>query len=150
MGMRNIIRLVNEGLRQGLTIDQNMVFGSSVNFTLGSAGVLTIGSGGSIVGDRGTATASAGAATLNKMCGTITSEALTTAAGADYTLTLTNTVIAATSLVFVSLDNGTNTTTPIYVRLVTPSAGSVAIVVRNAHGASALNGTIKVNFLVIK
>ena len=37
-----------------------------------------------------TATATAGAATLNKMSGTVTSESLTTAAGATYTLTVTD------------------------------------------------------------
>jgi hypothetical protein len=95
-----------------------------------------------------TATATAGAATLNKQRGTITSEALTTAAGADYTLTLTNSKITASRHVFVSLDNGTNTTAPIYVRLVTPGSGSVVIIVRNAHAASALNGTIKISFIV--
>lgn len=95
-----------------------------------------------------TAAATAGAATLNAKQGTITSEALTTAAGADYTLTLTNSNIYADSIITVSLDNGTNTTAPIYVRLVTPAAGSATIVVRNAHASSALNGTIKVNFVV--
>lgn len=95
-----------------------------------------------------TATASAGAATLNKQRGTITSEALTTAAGADYTLTLTNSKITTARQVFVSLDDGTNTIGPIYVRKVTPGSGSVVIIVRNGHASSALNGTIKINFVV--
>lgn len=97
--------------------------------------------------DTGSATASSGAATLNKQTGTITSEALTTAAAGDYTLTLTNSLISATSVILCSLDNGTNTTTPIYVRLVTPGSGSATIIVRNA-GAGALNGTIKIRFAV--
>ena len=100
--------------------------------------------------DNGTITgsASAGAATLNKAQGTITSEALTTAAGSDYTLTLTNSKIKTTSQVFASLDNGSNTTAPIYVRLVTVANGSVVIIVRNGHASSALNGTIKISFVV--
>lgn len=103
---------------------------------------------GSIVVASGTATAAAGAVTLDKMAGVITSEALTTAAGADYTLTLTNNkVISASSVVQVSLFNGTNTIGPIYPRLVTPAAGSVTIVIRN-DSAAALNGTIKVSYVV--
>ena len=64
-----------------------------------------------LVMDSGTKTAAAtsGAATLNKMSGVITTEALTTATGATYTLTLTNSDIAAADLVFVSVGNGTNT-----------------------------------------
>lgn len=97
-----------------------------------------------------TATATAGAATLNKRAGVVTSESLTTAAGSDYTLTLTNSTIAATDIVLVSITNGTNTTAPIYVHTVTPGSGSVAIKVRNANGsATALNGTIKIAYLVV-
>lgn len=96
-----------------------------------------------------TATASAGAATLHASAGTVTSEALTTAAGSDYVLTLTNTNIASTSHVFASVDNGTNTTEGLAINRVTPSSGQVVIRVRNTHASSALNGTIKVNYLVI-
>jgi hypothetical protein len=62
-----------------------------------------------LVADTGTATASAGAATLSKPTGVITSEALTTAAAAAYTLTLTNTLITTSSKVMASVSNGTNT-----------------------------------------
>lgn len=97
-----------------------------------------------------TAAATAGAATLSKSSGVITSEALTTAAGVVYTLTLTNTVIAATDQVFVSVGNGTNTTVGPALVSVTPAAGSVVIVIRNTHASAALNGTIKVAFAVLK
>ena len=100
------------------------------------------------VGDTGTATATAGAATSNTQRGTITSESLTTAAGSDYTLTLTNSKITASSIVLCSATDGSNTTGPIYVRKVTPGSGSVVIIVRNGHASSALNGTIKVAYAV--
>ena len=109
-----------------------------------------IGVGGTINADSSTATATAGAATLSKMAGVVTSESLTTAAGAAYTLTLTNTVIAATDLVFVSLANGTNTQGTLSVTRVTPGSGSATIIINNIHSADALNGTIKISFLVIK
>lgn len=120
--------------------------GSDTNVGLQLSGQ---GTGLVTVGDTGTASASGGAATLSKQRGTITSEALTTAAGADYTLTLTNTKVTTSSIVLVSLDNGSNTTAAIYVALVTPGSGSVVIKVRNAHASSALNGTIKISFAVL-
>lgn len=102
--------------------------------------------------DTGTKTASAtaGAATLNKGAGRITSEALTTAGLADYTLTLTNSAIAAADQVMVNVGNGTNTQGDAVVGTVTPAAGSVVVVIRNAHATQALNGTLIVNFVVFK
>jgi len=102
--------------------------------------------------DTGTKTASAtaGAATLNKTQGAITSESITTAAGSDYVLTLTNSAIAAADMVIATVQNGTNTTEGLSVQRVQPAAGSVVIRVRNTHASSALNGTIVVKFLVIK
>lgn len=97
-----------------------------------------------------TATATAGAATLNKNAGVITSESLTTAAGAEWTLTLTNSAVAAADQVFASVQNGTNTTAMPYITTVTPAAGSVVIKVRNGHASVALNGTVKVAFFVVK
>ena len=102
--------------------------------------------------DSGTKTAAAtsGAATLNKMSGVITTEALTTAAGATYTLTLTNSDIAATDLVFASIGNGTNTAGAPALTLITPGAGSVVIKVQNVHASAALNGTLLASFMVVK
>lgn len=97
-----------------------------------------------------TATAASGAATLNKSSGVITSEALTTAAGADYTLTLTNSDIAAADIVLASVQLGSATTGVPAVATVTPGAGSVAIVVQNIHASAALNGTIMIAFAVLK
>ena len=74
----------------------------------------------------------------------------TTAAGAAYTLTLTNTTIAAADQVFVSAQNGTNTQGWLHVESITPGAGSVVVVVRNIHASEALNGTIKLAFAVFK
>lgn len=108
-----------------------------------------IASGGDINLDKGTATASGGAATLNQHAGKITSEAIVTAAGADYVLTLTNSLIAATSLILATADNGTNTTEGLAVNRVTPGAGSATIRVRNTHASSALNGTIVITFVVL-
>jgi hypothetical protein len=108
---------------------------------------------GELLVDDGTktATASAGAATLHKHSGKITSEALTTAQNAIYTLTLTNNQIAAGDLVFASVADGTNTQGTPMIGQVAPAAGSVVIEVINKHAtAEAFNGTIKIAFLVVK
>lgn len=97
----------------------------------------------------GVVTAAAGAATLNDMLGVVTTEALTTAAAADYTLTLTNSSISATSRVFVQVGNGTNTTLYAVAHSVAVTAGQVVIKVRNAHASVAINGTLTISFLVL-
>lgn len=135
------------------TID-NMAIGGTTPaagaFTTASTtGLATLASAKVDTGTK-TAAATAGAATLAKNAGVITSEALTTAAGASYTLTLTNTTIAAADQVMASVAFGTSTTGSPVVTLVTPAAGSVVIVVQNVHASAALNGTIKISFLVLK
>lgn len=97
----------------------------------------------------GSAAAVAGAATLHVPQGTITSEALTTAAGSDYALTLTNNQITDSSVIVASVDNGTNTTEGLAVNRITPSNGSALIRVRNTNASAALNGTIKIRFQVL-
>lgn len=98
-----------------------------------------------------TATATAGAATANKaLAGVITSEALTTAAAGIYTLTVTDDVIGANDQVVCTLEQGTNTIADIVLLTVTPAAGSFVAKIKNTHASSALNGTIKVRFSVVK
>src|SRR5689334_7391063 len=85
---------------------------------------------GSVALEAGTktATASAGAATLSKSAGVITTESLSTAQNATYTLTLTNSRIAAADQVFASVSMGTATTGNPTITTVRPQAGSVVIV----------------------
>ena len=105
-----------------------------------------------------TATAVSGAATLNQGAGVITSEALTTAAGSTYTLTLTNSEIhaagyngaSAPTCVFASVTTGTNTTVGLDVQEITVTEGQVKINVKNTSSATALNGTIVISFVLIK
>jgi len=97
----------------------------------------------------GTATSTAGAASIGNQAGLITTEALTTAAGATYTMTLTNPLITASSLVFVTVAKGTSTTGEPVVQFVTPATGSAVILIRNVAAAAALNGTVKIGFYVV-
>lgn len=113
------------------------------------AGDIAFADGKQMKPDGATGTASAGAATVSKQSGVVTSEALTTAAAAAYTLTLTNTLIAATSIVLAVVANGTNTQGDLCLGRVTPGSGSATIIVVNRHASEALNGTIKISFLVL-
>lgn len=94
-----------------------------------------------------TATATSGAATLSTTYGVVTSEAITTAAGSTYTLTLTNTTVTATSKVQAAAYLGAGTAGALQVVSITPAAGSVVIVVKNV-GSVALNAAIKIPFQV--
>jgi hypothetical protein len=79
----------------------------------------------------------------------VTSSALTTAAGADDTITVTNSAILATSVATASLrTDGTNSAGTPKIKSVTPGAGSLAIVVHNDHATDALNGTLKISYVV--
>lgn len=130
-------------------IDANLSGATPSVTTITASGLATVGSAKLDTGTK-TATATAGAATLNKSAGVITSESLTTAAGAVYTLTITNSTIAAADQVFASVAFGTSTTGEPMIERVTPGAGSVVIRVKNVASAAALNGTIKVSFMVLK
>lgn len=96
-----------------------------------------------------TAAATAGAATLNKSSGVVTSEALTTAAAGTYTMTITNSKVAAADVVQVTLAKGTSTTGAPALISATPGAGVITLVIQNV-GTVALNGTIKAMFTVFK
>lgn len=145
---RMLIELYDE-LTGAISAASIAVTGAITGATATLTGLIT---GGSLKLDTGTktATATGGAATLSKSSGVITSEALTTAAGAAYTLTLTNTTIAAADQVFASVADGTNSQGVPVVGRITPGAGSVTIEVRNEHASLALNGTIKIAFAVLK
>ena len=112
-------------------------------------GTLTVT--GSLKQTMGAAAATAGAATLAALQGKITSEALVTAQNAIYTLTITNTQIAAADIVTASVAYGTCTTGSPVITRITAAANSVVILVANLHASAvALNGTIVVSFQVLK
>jgi len=102
-----------------------------------------------LASDIGTATATTGAATLNAMIGQVTSEALTTGAAAEYTLTVTNDKIAAGDIVLASVDANGSAGSP-NIGECTVTAGQVVITVSNTHASAAFDGAIKINFVVIK
>jgi hypothetical protein len=106
-----------------------------------STGVV-FGAGATLDADSGTVTLSSNAGTLSKMAGVITTEALTTAAGAGQALTITNTLAATTSIVLVTRTGGTSTGG-------TPTASTITITLDNKHASAAFDGTFILSFLLI-
>lgn len=96
------------------------------------------------------ATSTNGAATANGGFGIITTESLTIPATVAYTLTLTNSFIAAGDIVQANVANGTNTQGSPTVATVTPAAGSASIIINNTHTTGAYSGTLKISYTVIK
>lgn len=111
--------------------------------------VNTMAAGAAIVIDKATATSTAGAATINKQGGVITTESLTTAAASAYAFTLTNSEISSSSIVLLQLMGGTNTTRGLELRAI-PGSGTCAISIYNNNVAgTALNGTLIFGFDVL-
>jgi hypothetical protein len=106
---------------------------------------------GSLKLDTGTktATATAGAATLNKSSGIVTSEALTTAAGSTYTLTLTNSAVAAGDIIMATIDSNGTAGIP-HLTSVKSTANTITFIVTNIDGSAAFNAAIKIAFAVLK
>lgn len=103
-------------------------------------------------GDEGSATSTAHAATINSNGGQITTESLTTAHAAEYTMTVTDANISAASVVVASVANAAasgNTTAPISVAEITPAAGSCTINILNGHASAALNGKIVISYAIV-
>jgi hypothetical protein len=112
------------------------------------AGKMTFGAGGKMVPDNSTGTASSAAVTLSKMAGVITSESVTTAAGSAATITVTNTLCAATSMLFVTRIGGTSAGGTPVIKAV-PGAGSFVITIDNKHASAAFDGTFIFSFLLL-
>lgn len=112
------------------------------------AAVNTMTGASSIVAVKANGTEAANAVTASGMAGKITTSSLTTAGGANYAITWTNTFIAATNVVLLTIAGGTNTTENITLKVI-PGAGSATLTIYNNTAATALNGTIIISYLVM-
>lgn len=103
------------------------------------------GAGGAVTQTTSRATG----VTLSKPCGAITTDVTSLAAGAEATFTVTNTLVAATDVVVVSLK--TPSSTGFSVPSVTKTqAGSFDITLSNLHASTADTSASVINFLVLK
>lgn len=88
------------------------------------------------------------AVTASGFNGVITTSALTTAAGASYAITWTNTKVTTGSKIFITSAGGTNTRKNFNVEVVAGS-GTATLTIYNSEPVNALNGTIILNYHVI-
>lgn len=92
-------------------------------------------------------TESGNAVTTNGACGRITTSALTTAAGASYSITWTNSSITASSAIILTHAGGTNTK---FVNLkVVAGSGTATLSINNIDLLAALNGTVLINYVIL-
>lgn len=105
-------------------------------------------SGNAVGGAVTQATNASTAVTLNKMCGRITTVALTTAAAAEEVFTVNNDQVKATDVVVVSTTYSGAGTPMVGVKAV--ANGSFQIVITNLHASSALDAAVAINFAVIR
>lgn len=96
------------------------------------------------------ATSTVHAATLNTLSGVINTESLSTAVGAKYTFTLTDSAIATTSQIQVAIYSQSNVANgKMQLLSVTPAAGSAVFVWLN-QGPAALSGTMTIVYRIVQ
>lgn len=93
-------------------------------------------------------TEASNAVTASGNAGIITTSSLTTAGGASYAITWTNTKITSTSVFSFCIQGGTNTTQNITFECV-PGSGTATLTIYNNTTATALNGTIFIGYSVL-
>jgi hypothetical protein len=108
-----------------------------------------IGVGKTLNLDSSTVTLVSNAATITKYACQVTTEALTTAAGASQACVLTLTGVAATDLAFVTLAGGTNTRLLLGTQAVCTS-NTITVTITNHEPTNAINGTVIFNLWVVK
>lgn len=90
------------------------------------------------------------AVTINAICGTITTVALTAAAGAEEgPFTVNNSTVAATDYPGVVIKSYGGAGTP-FAWVSAVGSGTFAVTITNKHGADALNAAISLTFCVVK
>lgn len=86
--------------------------------------------------------------TLNRQSGILTTQSLTTAGLADYSLTLTNSLIGTNTVVYAIIRTGSISQGVPIVRAVNTSSGSATLIIYNAHATLAFNGNLKISFVL--
>jgi hypothetical protein len=110
--------------------------------------VNTMSGVGQIILVKVNGTEAGNAVTASGNSGVITTSALTTAGGANYAITWTNTQISTTSVVGLTIQGGSNNATNNITFKCVPGAGSATLTIYNNTAATALNGTLLIGYTV--
>lgn len=101
--------------------------------------------------DIGSATAASGAATLADTIGTVRTDASSAAADAAYTLTITDTKVAAGDIAFASAHLVSGTAASVAVKDVVCGDGTITIVLMNSHNTASWSSAVfDISFIVVK
>ena len=87
--------------------------------------------------------------TLNALCGQITTNNASLAAGAEAEFTVTNNKVAATDVVVISCASGQTASTSVPI-VSAVAAGSFNITLTNLNASTADTGAMVINFAVVK
>jgi len=117
------------------------------NFVL-DQGTTTMDATSQIILGKADGAEAANAVTASGNAGVITTSALTTAGGASYAITWTNTMISSTSSIQLTLMGGTNTVKNITIEA-TAGSGTSTLTIYNNTAATALNGDIIIGYAVL-
>jgi hypothetical protein len=129
----------------GLFIDSGAAPGSFASLTA----VNTFSGAGQIILAKANGVESANAVTASGNAGVFTTSSLTTAGGATYVITWTNTKITANSVIGLTIQGGTNNATNNITFKCVVGAGSATLTIYNNTAATALNGTLLIGYSVL-
>lgn len=129
----------------GLFIDSGAAPGSFASLTAAN----TFSGAGQIILAKANGTEAANAVTASGNAGVITTSSLTTAGGATYVITWTNTLITATSVIGLSIQGGSNSATNNITFKCVPGSGSATLTIYNNTAATSLNGTLLIGYSVL-
>lgn len=93
--------------------------------------------------------AASGPVVLNSRAGRVVFTSVSIAAGADLTLTMTNSSITSSSTQVIHSIDGATTGSALSVKSITPGSGTIAFVITNGTGATTTTADIGINFLVV-
>jgi hypothetical protein len=88
--------------------------------------------------------------TLSKICGQITTDSTSLAAGAEATFVVTNTKVGAADVVVCCVKSGGTTAGSTWASVTAVAEGSFSITVSNLHASTADTAALVINFVVIK
>lgn len=114
----------------------------------GASGKFVLAGGNPAVALSGTGGTSTG--TMTTLSAQVTSASITTAGGATHVATITYTGLVAADMVFISKAGGTNAATDNYTYKAVVTSNTITVTLSNHTAATALNGTVIFNVLVVK
>lgn len=166
MGQASVISIpdpagatANFAIAPAALVNNNLIKASGTAGLIADAGIVaanvmqttavnTMSGSGQIILAKANGTEAANAVTASGNAGVITTSSLTTAGGASYAITWTNTLITSTSVILLTIMGGTNTTENITLKA-TAGSGTSTLTIYNNTAATALNGTILIGYTVM-